>query len=87
MNTLTKLSSEVSSSGSSGKQYDLVKAENGGSISYTYTQGNYTTTFSKNGSSSNGNTTSIKTESSNGSCNGSSGNNGNCTVNVNGKQR
>ncbi|MCI5785826.1 MAG: autotransporter outer membrane beta-barrel domain-containing protein, partial [Helicobacter trogontum] len=56
--TLASISSQLNSNGSKGVEYNLIKAE---SISYTYTQGNYTTTFDK----SNGNTT-IKTEHTNG---------------------
>ena len=78
--TLTNLGSNTN------KQYDLIKVQNGGSINYTYTQGNYTTTFSKSsGNGGNGGSTSIKTESSNGSCNGNGGSGGNCTVTVNNK--
>ncbi|EMZ39252.1 hypothetical protein C826_01228 [Helicobacter bilis WiWa] len=56
--TLSSISSQLNTNGSKGVEYNLIKAE---SISYTYTQGDYTTTFDK----SNGNTT-IKTEHTNG---------------------
>ncbi|MCI7411514.1 MAG: autotransporter outer membrane beta-barrel domain-containing protein, partial [Helicobacter bilis] len=47
----------LGNSSNNGKQYNLVTVNNGGSINYTYTYGDYTTTFSKNNGSASISTT------------------------------
>ncbi|TLD79357.1 autotransporter outer membrane beta-barrel domain-containing protein, partial [Helicobacter trogontum] len=47
----------LGNSSNNGKQYNLVAVNNGGSINYTYTYGDYTTTFSKNNGSASISTT------------------------------
>ena len=71
--TLSSISSPLNSNGSKGVEYNLIKAE---SISYTYTQGNYTTTFDKG---TNGTTISTTHKDGNGT-NGKGCQNSNCEI-------